>query len=70
MRHVLIVSLCFAPLAIIFIIMKVLVWFEGIGSEVTYVRDESRRVHGPYLGNPHADVDAEEEDYGSRTDYQ
>lgn len=70
MRHAVIISLCFAPVAIIFIIMKVLVWFESIGSEVNYVSRESRRPHGPYLANPYADVDEEEEDYGSRTDYQ
>jgi len=62
--------LCFAPLAIIYIVMKLSVWFLGIESERTYVRDESRKPHGPYVANAYADVDEEDEEYGDRTDYR
>ena len=62
--------LCFAPLGIIYIIMKLSVWFLGIESERSYVRAESRKPHGPYVANPYEDVDEEDEEYGSKTDYR
>ena len=62
--------LCFTPLAIIYIVMKLSVWFLGIESERTYVREESRKLHGPYVENPYEDVDEEDEEYGSKTDYR
>ena len=62
--------LCFAPLAIIYTVMKLSVWFLGIESERNYVRKESQRPHGPYLANPYGDVDEEDEEYGSKTDYR
>ena len=62
--------LCFTPLVVIYIIMKTAVWLSAINSEQKYVRKESRKPHGPYVGNPYEDVDEEEEEYGSRTDYR
>lgn len=61
---------CFTPLAIIFIVMKLVVWADAVNSETDYVRKEPLRKRGPYLENPYADVDKEEEEYGSRTDYR
>lgn len=61
---------CFTPLAIIFIVMKLAVWADAVNSETDYVRKEPLRKRGPYLENPYADVDEEEEEYGSRTDYR
>ena len=61
---------CFAPLAIIFIIMKLSVWISAVNEEETYVREESLKPHGPYVANAYADVDEEEEEYGDRTDYR
>ena len=59
---------CFSPLAAIWIVMKVAVWFSAVNDERNYVRAESKKPHGPYVA--YADVDEEEEEYGSRTDYR
>ena len=61
---------CFTPLVIIFIIMKLAVWIEAVNEETDYVRKEPLRKRGPFLENPYADVDEEEEEYGSSTDYR
>ena len=62
--------LCFLPLAVIYIVMKVAVWMSAINAESDYVRKEPLRKRGPFLENPYADVDEEEEEYGDRTDYR
>ena len=61
---------CFTPLILIFIIMKLAVWISAVNTETDYVRKEPQRTRGPYLENPYADVDEEEEEYGDRTDYR
>ena len=61
---------CLSPIAIIFIVMKLAVFFSGIYSEEKYVESESKKPHGPYVANPYEDVDEEEEEYGDRTDYR
>jgi hypothetical protein len=61
MRHAIIISLCFLPLAIIYIIMKVSLWLSSSVSEVNYVRKDSKRPHRKYLENPYGDVDEENE---------
>ncbi len=70
MKHAVILSLCFLPLAVIYIIMKVSVWLSSSVSEVNYVRKDAKLPHGPYVESAYADVDEEEEEYGSRTDYR
>ena len=62
--------LCFLPLAVIYIVMKVAVWMSAVNAESDYVRKEPLRKRGPFVENPYADVDEEEEEYGSSTDYQ
>ena len=62
MEHALIVSLCFLPLAIIYVIMKVSIWLSSSMSEVNYVREDSKREHGPYVEDPYGDVDQEDEE--------
>ena len=62
MKHAFILSLCFLPLAVIYIVMKVSLWLSSSVSEVNYVREESKRPHGPYVENAYADLDEEEED--------
>jgi len=62
MKQAIILSLCFLPLAIIFIIMKISMWLSVSVSEVNYVREDSKRPHGPYVDDPYADVDEEDED--------
>ena len=62
--------LCFLPLVIIWIVMKLSVWIFAVNDEKNYVKAESRKPHGPYLADAYADVDAEEEEYGDRTDYR
>ena len=61
---------CFTPLIIIFIVMKLAVWIEAVNTETDYVRKEPLRKRGPFVENPYADVDEEEEEYGDRTDYR
>ena len=61
---------CFTPLIIIFIVMKLAVWISAVNAEQDYVRQEPLRKRGPYLENPYADVDEEEEEYGDSTDYR
>ena len=65
MKYSLLVSLCFLPLVIIFIITKISLWMSSSAKEVTYVREESRKPHGPYLDGVYEDLDAEEEADGS-----
>ena len=61
MKHAVILSLCFLPLAVIYLIMKVSVWLSSSVSEVNYVREDSKREHGPYVENPYGDTDDENE---------
>ena len=61
---------CFTPLALIWIIMKISVWIAAVNEEQNYVREESKKPHGPYVADAYADVDEEEEEYGDRTDYR
>ena len=61
---------CFTPLALIWIIMKLSVWIAAVNEEQNYVREDAKRPHGPYVANAYEDVDEEEEEYGSRTDYR
>jgi len=58
---------CFLPLVIIYIVMKLAVWLSATNAESTYVKKESLRPHGPYLEDPYADVDKEEDDYWNIT---
>ena len=62
--------LCFLPLLMIWIVMKLSVWIFAVNDEKNYVKAESRKPHGPYLADAYADVDEEEEEYGDRTDYR
>ena len=61
---------CFLPLIILFIVIKLAVWVEAVNKEKTYVRKEPLRKRGPFVENPYADVDDEDEEYGDRTDYR
>jgi hypothetical protein len=57
----LILIACFLPLALIWLIMKLSIWISAITEEQKYVREESKRPHGPYLENAYADLDEEKE---------
>ena len=61
---------CFLPLGMIFIIMKLSVWLSAVNDENAYVREDAKQPHGPYVGNPYADVDVDDEEYGDKTDYR
>jgi hypothetical protein len=69
MRPLILVG-CFTPLALIWIVMKLSVWVSAVNAEQNYVREESKKPHGPYVANAYEDVDEEEEEYGDRTDYR
>ena len=49
--------LCFIPLLVIFLILKLVLLMEESGREVNYVKEESKKPHGPYV-----DAYPEEED--------
>jgi len=70
MKYQLTLILCFTPLVVIYIVMKLAVWLSAINAESDYVRQEPLRKRGPYVENAYADVDEEEEEYGDRTDYR
>ena len=61
---------CFLPLVVIYIVMKIAVWMSAINNETIYVSKEKFRKRGPYVANPYADVDEEEEEFTDRTDYR
>ena len=65
-----ILAACLSPLVVIWIVMKLALWLSATNEERNYVRAESKKPHGPYLADAYADVDGEEEEYGSRTDYR
>jgi len=70
MKYQLTLILCFTPLVIIYIVMKLAVWISAVNTESGYVRKEPLRKRGPFVENAYADVDDEEEEYGNRTDYR
>jgi len=70
MKQSLILIACFLPLAVIWLVMKLSLWIAAVNEEHNYVREESTKPHGPYLDNPYGDVDEEDEEYGSKTDYR
>ena len=47
----LILVACFLPLAMIWLIMKLSLWIAAVNEEQTYVREDSKRPHGPYVEN-------------------
>ena len=65
----LILIACFFPLVTIWLVMKLALWFSAISEETKHVREESRKSHR-YVANAYADVDEEDEEYGSKTDYR
>jgi len=66
----LILIACLSPIVIIRIVMKISVLLFAVNEEQDYVRKEPLRKRGPFVENPYADVDEEEEEYGDRTDYR
>ena len=59
----LILVACFLPLVMIWLVMKLSLWISAVNEEQTYVREDSKRPHGPYVENAYGDVDEEEENY-------
>jgi len=66
MKSVVLIA-CFLPLAIIYIVMKLALWLSATSAESKYVKEESKKPHGPYLADAYADVDEEEEEYWNIT---
>jgi len=58
---------CFLPIVIIYIIMKLAVWLSVTNFETKYIKEESKKPHGPYVVDAYADVDEEEEEYWNST---
>ena len=69
MRPVILIA-CLSPIAIIWVVMKLSLLLFSANDERIYVRAESRKPHGPYVENPYADVDEDEEEFTDRTDYR
>ena len=66
MKSVVLIA-CFLPLAIIYIVMKLALWLSATSAESKYVKEESKKPHGPYLENAYEDVDEEEDEYWNIT---
>ena len=41
--------------------MKLSLWMSSTVSEISYVKEDAKREHGPYMENPYGDVDDENE---------
>ena len=61
MNYLLLISLCFLPLAIIIIITKISLWMSYSAAEVKYVKEDAKLPHGPFLSNVYEDTDEEDE---------
>ena len=61
MNYPLLVSLCFLPLAIIFIVTKISLWMSSTSKEVKYIKEDGKQEHGPFLTNVYDDFDPENE---------
>ena len=59
----LILIACFFPLVMIWLVMKLSLWIAAVNEEQNYVREDSKRPHGPYVEDPYGDLDEESEDY-------
>jgi hypothetical protein len=55
-----ILTLCFLPIAIIFVITKMSLLASSSASEIKHVREESTKPH-KYLDNVYEDIDREKE---------
>jgi hypothetical protein len=53
--------LCLSPLAVVFVLMKVITLMTAVKTEAAYVKREPFRSRGPYVANAYVDVDQEEE---------
>ncbi len=62
MKSIILLS-CFLPLVMVWIVIKLSVWISSVNEETNYVREESKKPHGPYVADPYADVDEDEEEY-------
>jgi hypothetical protein len=58
----LILIACFFPLVTIWLVMKLSLWIAAVNEEQTYVREDAKRPHGPYVENPYGDLDEESKD--------
>ena len=63
MHQSFVVLLCFLPLIIIFIVVKVYLLMTETKKEINYVTSEAKKPHGPYLGDVFKDIDEKEEEY-------
>ena len=50
--------------------MKMRVWFSAVNDERNYVKRIQKTPRTLSAADAYADVDEEEEEYGSRTDYR
>jgi len=50
--------------------MKLSLWIAAVSEEQSYVGEEKHRVGAGFVENPYADVDENDEEYGSKTDYR
>ena len=53
--------LCLSPLAVVFVLMKVITWMTAVKTEHAYVKAEPFRQRGPYVADAYVDVDQAKE---------
>ena len=41
--------------------MKLSLWMSSTVSEISFVKEDAKRQHGPYVDNPYGDTDEENE---------
>lgn len=59
MRNGIILFLCFLPLGIIYIVMKLSLLLSSSVEEINHIKEEVKKPHGPYIQNPYEDEDDE-----------
>ena len=47
--------------------MKLAVWLSVTNFETKYIKEESKKPHGPYITDAYADIDEEEEERWNST---
>tara|TARA_R110000868_G_scaffold373587_1_gene637787 strand:- start:86 stop:268 length:183 start_codon:yes stop_codon:yes gene_type:complete len=49
MNNGMVLFLCFLPLGIIYIVMKLSLLLSSTSQEISYIKKESKKPHGPYI---------------------
>lgn len=59
MRSGIILFLCFLPLGVIYVVMKLSLLLSSSVDEINHIKEEAKKPHGPYIPNPYEDEEDE-----------